>query len=153
MDLVADALRSYEALVLRPRWDALRSQAEASAGVLNWESAPVEAWNRDAAVWYADLVVKWAIKIPPVLQSRDPEGTSNEPDLVSLRRLFDFHISKMTHLQKLGISVPAVPSDVEAVWEGVKAAAAEGISIGGTIAPWFVVGGIALLGLFFWKRN
>lgn len=141
-----EAIRVYEGGVLRPNWDLISTQAAVSAGVLNWESAPASAWNRDQAVSYADKVVKWAIQIPRVLEARDPEGTSTDPRLTSLRRLFDFHVAKMIHLQKLGISVPRVPSTLEAAWEGFKQGTSDLVNTGPFGIPWKVLGiGVGLV--------
>jgi hypothetical protein len=150
--LGANELRAHEASVLRPAWDRLSANASGKAGVLNWDSAPASAWDQVASTSYADLVVKWANKVSRFLQETDPEGISEDPALTSLRRGFDFHIGKMSHLNRLGVSVPPVPSDLEAAWTGVKAAAAQGLDLGMSIAPWVVIGGVSLLALLLWRR-
>jgi hypothetical protein len=113
-------LRDYEAKTLRPKWDALSSNASREAGVLNWENADADDWDREGAVAYTSMVMRWAIQIPPKLEAADPTGTSSDPDYVSLRRTWNFHVAKIVHLQKLGISNPRVPSDLEAIWSGIQ---------------------------------
>lgn len=115
-----EALRAYEAGVLRPFWDGLSGQAAKDAGVLNWDAAPASAWNRERAVTYSNMVTAWAIKIPPILEQLNPDGTSDDLSLTSLSRGFDFHVAKMIFLRDLGISTVRVPSDLEAAWEGFK---------------------------------
>lgn len=113
-------LRDHEARKLRPEWDALSSAATRAAGVLNWENADGDDWSRNGAVAYSNNVVRWAVQVTRVLEAADPLGTSPDPDYISLRTTWNFHIAKVIHLQRLGISTPRVPSDLEAVWSGVK---------------------------------
>ena len=148
-----ESIRRFEGRTLRPRWDSISSQAAQNAGVLNWVSAPAEAWDRDAAVGYTDMVMKWAIKIPRVLGAVDPEGTSTDPRFTSLRRLFDFHVAKMIHLQGLGISTPRVPSDLEAAWGGFKQALADIPEKAPEVGKWaLIVLGVLLVLLIATRR-
>ncbi len=113
-----EELRGYEAKTLRVRWDSISQAAATKAGTLNWDSAPASAWNRMHAATYSLMVQQWAIHVPQVLEALDPTGMSNDQALTSLRRNFDFHVAKMVHLQKLGISQNEVPSATAA---GIKA--------------------------------
>lgn len=113
-------LREYEAATLRPAWDSLARRAEQGAGVTNWDSAPAGYWDREDAVSYSNRVMRWAVQVTRVLEAADPTGLSRDPEFGSLRTTWNFHVAKVIHLQKLGISTPRVPSDLEAVWSGIK---------------------------------
>ena len=154
MDTV-DSLRVYEATVLRPRWDFLTADASTRAQVLNWRDAPAESWDRTAAESYADMVVKWAVKVQRVLQQTDPAGVSKDSPIESLRFNFSFHVEKMIHLQKLGISVPAAPSDLEAILQGIGNAFVdpENPDKPRKWLMWILLGLGGLLGLMVWMRR
>jgi hypothetical protein len=162
-----NSLQAYESGTLRPFWDRLRRDAlnllnayETATGdelSLNWESVRAEFWDRTRSHIYGDMVVKWAGQVSRTLQEVDPEGTSSDLVLTSLRRCFGFHVDKLVFLQQLGISVPPVPSDIEAFWKGTKA----GI---GKVAdfvmapfglPWGVIalGAAAVLAVVLFRRG
>lgn len=147
-----DELRTYEASTLRVRWDNLRMKAEAKSGALNWDAVPADAWDRVDAQAYHSMVFKWAIQVQGALQAVDPDGTSSDPGLASLRTTFPFHIQKIVFLEKLGVSLPEVPSDLEAIWKGIKAAFTGGLPGAGPsplnwilIAALVIAGGVAIL--------
>lgn len=132
-------LRNYEAETLRTRWNYISSDASARAEVLNWIDAPAEAWVRVDCETYADMVVKWAIQVSNTLQAADPEGTSKAAHLESLRFNYRFHVEKMVHLQKLGLSVAQPPSELQAAGEGLKEAVLKAPFTLGKWAKWGAV--------------